>query len=89
MYAKSVDEKMDLLMKAVILNKKHKLESLISRLDAASPLERLKAGMAYISDESGKRISGVTSLKENDSIKITMKDGYAYANINTVVWENL
>ncbi|MBO4309794.1 MAG: exodeoxyribonuclease VII large subunit [Lachnospiraceae bacterium] len=88
-YAKSVDEKMDLLMKAVILNKKHKLESLISRLDAASPLERLKAGMAYISDESGKRISGVTSLKENDSIKITMKDGYAYANINTVVWENL
>ncbi len=89
MYAKSVDEKMDLLMKAVILNKKHKLESLISRLDAASPLERLKAGMAYISDESGKRISGVTSLKENDSIKITMKDGYAFANINTVVWENL
>ena len=88
-YAKSVDEKMDLLMKAVILNKKHKLESLISRLDAASPLERLKACMAYISDESGKRICGVTSLKENDSIKITMKDGYAYANINTVVWENL
>ena len=88
-YAKSVDEKMDLLMKAVILNKKHKLESLISRLDAASPLERLKAGMAYISDESGKRISGVTSLKENDSIKITMKDGYAYANINTVVTQNL
>ncbi len=88
-YAKSVDEKMDLLMKAVILNKKHKLESLISRLDAASPLERLKAGMAYISDESGKRISGVTSLKENDSIKITMKDGYAYANINTVVTKNL
>jgi exonuclease VII large subunit len=59
-----------------------------ARLSAASPLERLKAGMAYVTDSSGKRIVGVEGLKDGDSIKITMKDGYALANVTKTVIEN-
>ena len=85
---RSMDEKLDMLMKAVITSKSHRLSTLEARLSAASPLERLKAGMAYVTDSSGKRIVGVEGLKDGDSIKITMKDGYALANVTKTVTEN-
>lgn len=85
---RSMDEKLDMLMKAVITSKSHRLSTLEARLSAASPLERLKAGMAYVTDGSGKRIVGVEGLKDGDSIKITMKDGYALANVTKTVTEN-
>ncbi len=85
---RSMDEKLDMLMKAVITSKSHRLSALEARLSAASPLERLKAGMAYVTDSSGKRIVGVEGLKDGDSIKITMKDGYALANVTKTVIEN-
>ncbi len=85
---RSMDEKLDMLMKAVITSKSHILSALEARLSAASPLERLKAGMAYVTDSSGKRIVGVEGLKDGDSIKITMKDGYALANVTKTVIEN-
>ena len=85
---RSMDEKLDMLMKAVITSKSHRLSTLEARLSAASPLERLKAGMAYVTDSSGKRIVGVEGLKVGDSIKITMKDGYALANVTKTVTEN-
>ena len=85
---RSMDEKLDMLMKSVITSKSHRLSTLEARLSAASPLERLKAGMAYVTDSSGKRIVGVEGLKVGDSIKITMKDGYALANVTKTVTEN-
>ena len=85
---RSMDEKLDMLMKAVITSKSHRLSTLEARLSAASPLERLKAGMAYVTDGSGKRIVGVEGLKDGDSIKITMKDGYALANVTKTVTES-
>ena len=85
---RSMDEKLDMLMKAVITSKSHRLSTLEARLSAASPLERLKAGMAYVTDGSGKRIVGVEGLNAGDSIKITMKDGYALANVTKTVTEN-
>ena len=85
---RSMGEKLDMLMKAVITSKSHRLSTLEARLSAASPLERLKAGMAYVTDGSGKRIVGVEGLKAGDSIKITMKDGYALANVTKTVTEN-
>ncbi len=86
---KAMDEKLDMLMKAVIVSKNHKLSSLESKLDSLSPLERLKAGMAYVTNDSGKRIVGVSSLNKNDKIKITMKDGYAFASVTDTVIENI
>ena len=86
---KAMDEKLDMLMKVVIVSKNHKLSSLESKLDSLSPLERLKAGMAYVTDDSRKRIVGVSSLNKNDKIKITMKDGYAFASVTDTVIENI
>ena len=43
--------------------------------------------MAYVTDSSGKRVVGVEGLLTNDKIKLTMKDGYAYAIVEKVVKE--
>ena len=85
--ADSYNGKLDLLIKKIIKEKKAELETLSERLKGVSPLERLKAGMAYVTDASGKRVVGVEGLNENDNIKLTMKDGYAFAYIEKVVKE--
>ena len=85
--ADSYNGKLDLLIKKIIKEKKAELETLSEKLKGVSPLERLKAGMAYVTDASGKRVVGVEGLNENDKIKLTMKDGYAFAYIEKVVKE--
>ena len=85
--ADSYNNKLDLLIKKIIKEKKSELETLSERLKGVSPLERLKAGMAYVTDASGKRIIGVEGLANNDKVKLTMKDGYAFAVIENVVKE--
>ena len=85
--ADSYNGKLDFLIKKIIKEKKAELETLSERLKGVSPLERLKAGMAYVTDASGKRVVGVEGLNENDKIKLTMKDGYAFAYIEKVVKE--
>ena len=74
-------------MKKVISDKKHKLDSYSNKLNSMSPLERLKAGMAYITDDKGERLAGVSGLSKESKIKIIMKDGYAIASVNEVVKE--
>ena len=85
--ADSYNNKLDLLIKKIIKEKKAELETLSERLKGVSPLERLKAGMAYVTDASGKRVVGVEGLSDNDKVKLTMKDGYALAVIERVVKE--
>ncbi|MBO4702735.1 MAG: exodeoxyribonuclease VII large subunit [Lachnospiraceae bacterium] len=85
--ADSYNNRLDLLIKKIIKEKKAELETLSERLKGVSPLERLKAGMAYVTDSSGKRVVGVEGLLTNDKIKLTMKDGYAYAIVEKVVKE--
>lgn len=85
--ADSYNNKLNLLIKKIIKEKKAELETLSERLKGVSPLERLKAGMAYVTDASGKRVVDVEGLNENDKIKLTMKDGYAFAYIEKVVKE--
>ena len=85
--ADSYNNKLDLLIKKIIKEKKAELETLSERLKGVSPLERLKAGMAYVTDASGKRVVGVDGLLKDDKVKLTMKDGYAFATIEKVVKE--
>ncbi len=85
--ADSYNNKLDILIKKIIKDKKAELETLSERLKGVSPLERLKAGMAYVTDASGKRVVGVEGLSDNDKVKLTMKDGYAFAIIEKVVKE--
>jgi len=85
--ADSYNGKLDFLIKKIIKEKKAEINTLSEKLKGVSPLERLKAGMAYVTDSSGKRVVSVSGIKENDKIKLTMKDGYAFVNVEKVVKE--
>ena len=45
------------------------------KLEGLSPVGRLKSGFSYASDESGKNIRSVSSVKPGDSISIRVLDG--------------
>ena len=83
----SLENKLDSSMRRILTAYKNKIENYSARLKGVSPLERLKAGMAYITDDLGQRITGVEDLSENASIRITMKDGYALADVKSIVKE--
>ena len=59
------------------------------KLKGVSPLERLKAGLAYVTLEDGKRISGVSDLKKDDIIKVIMKDGSATVSVIDIKKEDM
>ena len=84
----SLQNKLDYEIKRIIREKKARVDNLEQRLKGVSPLERLKAGMAYITDTDGNRIVCVSDLTEKSKIKMIMKDGYALANIDKIVKES-
>ena len=44
--------------------------------------------MAYLSDSTGKRLSGVSELLSGDSIRILMRDGRVEAVVSSVILED-
>lgn len=74
-------EKLDAGMIQVIRNKRNTLRILVERMHSVSPIKRLNGGMAYLSDERGKRVSGVNDMRVGEDIYIRMKDGEAKATV--------
>ncbi len=83
------NKNLDLLMKNIISKNKMQILRYEEKLKGVSPLERLKAGMAYVTLEDGKRISGVTDLKRDDKIKVIMKDGSARVSVIDIKKEDM
>ena len=63
------------LMNHVLTIKKNEFLTLATRLDAASPLKRLKSGYAYVATPTGNMISSVESVSVGDHINLTLSDG--------------
>ena len=85
----SYDKNLDLLMKNIISRNKMLIRQYEEKLKGVSPLERLKAGMAYVTLEDGKRISGIRDLKKDDKIKVIMKDGSATVSVIDINKEDM
>ncbi|MBQ7766974.1 MAG: exodeoxyribonuclease VII large subunit [Lachnospiraceae bacterium] len=77
-------ELLDQSMKHQMIAKRNRFQILVERVHAVSPVKRLNGGMAYLSDCDGKRISGVTNMKNGDELRIRMRDGEAKATIQEV-----
>lgn len=80
----SYDKLLDSEINKILSAKTAYCDRLFERLKGVSPLARLSAGMAYVSDDNGKRLAGVSSLQIGDSIRILMKDGYINAEVKTL-----
>lgn len=76
-----LSENLDNRMVQLIRNKRNHLRIFVERMHSVSPIKRLNGGMAYLSDDNHKRISGVSDMQVGEDICIRMKDGEAKATI--------
>ena len=74
-YTIDLENKLRQRMKDLIRHKRHLLDIQIERLKAASPLDKLKSGFSYVSDESGKVVNSITKTKPGAELTIAVTDG--------------
>lgn len=86
--ADSLENRLDSSLRRIIKDKSAYYDRLTERLKGVSPINRLSAGMAYLSDDKGKRLSGVSNLSEGDTVRILMKDGRVTACVSSVTLED-
>lgn len=84
MKLESFNLKLDYSIKRLIERNKSNLQKIEERLNGLSPLERLSQGMAYVTADDGTRISGVSDLKPDDTLKVIMKDGMVLTKVTQV-----
>ncbi len=82
-----LSENLDYRMKQLLQKKRNNLQILVERMHAVSPVKRLNGGMAYLSDEIGKRVSGIKDMQVGKEVHIRMKDGEARATVCEVSYE--
>ena len=76
-----LSENLDSRMEQMIRSKRNQMQILLERMHAVSPIKRLNGGMAYLSDHTGKRITGVKDMRVGADLHIRMKDGEARATV--------
>lgn len=62
----------------------HRFETDTEKLRVLSPLNRLKGGFAYVSDEKERAVKNAADLTAGETVRITFSDGSAEAEIRRV-----
>ena len=76
----SLEEQLSYHMERKLAAQQHKLEISASRLEALSPLAKLKQGYAYVTKEE-QTLTSTAQITRDDQIRIYLQDGYADARI--------
>ncbi len=77
-------ERLQHRMEQIFLEKKHRLEMYASALEGHSPLKKLSGGYAFMTDEHGNTLHGVSELKPDSLIQAHMLDGTVLAQVKEV-----
>jgi len=77
-------ERMNFLIKNIFLEKKHQLDIYVEKLEGLSPLNIMKKGYSYVTDENEKSIVSVEKLRVEDKIIVNMPDGSIKATITDI-----
>ena len=57
---------------------------LSEKLDALSPLKKLKGGYAYVTDQSGAALKAAAQVKNGDTLTLTVSDGRVHTTVTEV-----
>ncbi len=63
------------LMDGKLMEKRHRLDVDVERLKGLSPLDRLRTGYSYVSDDEGRNIKSIEGVHEGDNLRIYVSDG--------------
>ena len=70
-----LEERLTQAMQRRLTEAKHRLGILAGRFDGVSPAKKLSQGLAFVADEGGRRISGISKVKKGDLLQINLQDG--------------
>ncbi|WP_124064834.1 exodeoxyribonuclease VII large subunit [Clostridium sp. E02] len=63
---------------------RHRLDLLISRLEAQSPLKKIGSGYGFVTDQKNQRIDSVKQVIKGDKIRLQIRDGSLDAVVSHV-----
>ena len=63
---------------------RNKFQSLVSLLDAYSPLKILSRGYSLVQDDSGSLITDTEQIHEKDIVHITISKGKFFASVHSI-----
>ncbi|MCR5608288.1 MAG: exodeoxyribonuclease VII large subunit [Lachnospiraceae bacterium] len=87
-YLTDLYDKLDDSMKRVLVGKRHELDLYIEKLNALSPLNRLKSGYGLVYDLDNKPVCSINNIKCDDEINIALIDGNIKAKVTDVKKNN-
>ena len=82
-YLQDLSNQLEALMDKKLRFSKEQLGIKSERLEGLSPLSRLSAGFAYITDGDGKAVNSIRDAEVGETISINMKDGVLDAGITS------
>lgn len=80
-YVINLQEKLEQKFSDKIKETRYRLGMLAERLDGMSPAKKLSQGLAFVTDQDGKRISRVSQTNPGEEIKIHLQDGIITADV--------
>ncbi len=83
-YLMKAEEKLELLMRRKLQEKRHTMALYIERMKGLSPLQKLNSGYSYVMNEEGKNIRSIESVKNDDELCIHVTDGNIIAVVKDV-----
>lgn len=89
-YALKLEERIEDSMDAILLKKRHLMDVYIERLKGLSPLDKLKQGFSYVSDEQGKTVTDINGIELGSVLQVHVKNGWIKARAEerkSVEWE--
>lgn len=84
-YAVSLEERLGQEANRRLLEAQYRLGILSGRLDAMSPAKKLSQGLAFVTDQEGKRISRAKNVEPGDLLRIRLQDGTVCAQATAVL----
>ena len=72
-----------------ITNQKHKMALYAERLKGLSPLDKLSQGYAFVETNDGKVVNNVDNVKENDVLKIYVKNGTIVTETKEIIKDKM
>lgn len=73
--ALSLEERIQNVMKGLLLDRKHRLALYAEQMKGLSPLDKLSQGYSYVADAKGRTLTTVEQTAVGDRITVYVKDG--------------
>lgn len=78
------EERLQTVMERRLEDAKHRLALVSGRLHGLSPLEKIRNGFGFVTDENGIRLKSVEGVKVGDPLTVRVSDGKLTAQVTEV-----